>query len=225
MDNELPKPFLKSEPDWHRPEVPKPHQVDYYESGRVLGHLFRDIDLHSSNEISDWIPITSPVEVAPLEDGISCTLAPLVQNALKAIPGVPQIGNLRTASIFTRYASEMRFICTTHSAAVSPDVHLTEEEVVLGTILAKCAQPGWRAERAGRMRTQAETLVRNFRAQIVPVNPPLAEEELRRGLRDAWAVWGWAQQHREEPFIQSFSLIALGLVLELLGWLKALPVF
>ncbi|KAI0284919.1 RNA dependent RNA polymerase-domain-containing protein [Russula brevipes] len=225
MDNKLPKPSLNSKPDWHRPEVPKPHQVDYYESKRVLGHLFRDIDLHSSNEISDWIPITSPGEVAPLEDGISRTLAPLVQNALKAIPGGPQIGSLQTESIFTQYASEMRFICTTHGAAVSPDGCLTEEEVVLGTILAKCTQPGWRAERAGRMRTQAETLVRNIRAQVVPVNPPLADEELRRGLRDAWVMWGWAQHHREEPFIQSFSLIALGLVLELLGWLRVLPVF
>jgi len=120
----------------------------------------------------------------------------------------------------------MRFICMTHSTAVSPDVHLTEEEVVLGTILAKCTQPGWRAERAGRMRTQAETLVRNLRAQVVPVNLPLADEELRRGLHDAWVMWDWAQHHRgEEPFIQSFSLIALGLVLELLGWLGVLPAF
>lgn len=60
------------------------------------------------------------------------------------------------------------------------------------------------------MRAQTVTLVRNFRAQIVPVNSPLAGEALRRGLRDAWAVWGWAQHHREKPFIQSFSLVALG---------------
>ena len=221
IDNRVPKPFIKSKPDWQRPEVPSSssRQVDYYESGRALGHLFRNIDMH---ELPEGIPLASLDEIGPLEDAISRALAPLIQSALETTPGSIEIESVRTEDLYTRYASEMRFVCVTHGVSSSPDAHLSEEEVVLGTILEKCGQPRWRADRADRMRTHAETLASDLRAQIVAVYSPLTAEELRGGLRDAWAVWGWAQHHREKPFIQSFSLVALGLVLELFGQFGAL---
>ena len=99
---------------------------------------------------------------------------------------------------------------------------------MLGIMLGKCSQPRWRTDRAGRMRTHTETLVSNLRAQIVEVRslPSTAEEtaeEVYGGLWDAWAMWSWAQHNREKPFIQSFSLVVLGLILELLEHLEVLP--
>jgi len=216
------KPFNKLRPDWSRPEVPGTRQVDYYESRRALGHLFRNINLHSPNELLDRIPMTHLEEIAPLEDAISRTLAPLIQSALNGSLESLQTENVRTADLHIRYASEMRFICVTHSIAISPDVHLSEEEVVLGITLGKRSQQLSRTDRGERMRMQAEMLVRDLRAQIVPIDAPLVEEDLRRGLRDAWGVWCWAQHRREKPFIQSFSLVALGLVLDVLEQLGAL---
>jgi len=49
----------------------------------------------------------------------------------------------------------------------APDVCLTEEEVVLGTILAKCAQLRWRADRSSRMKLHSKDLVDDIDAQIV----------------------------------------------------------
>jgi RNA-dependent RNA polymerase len=214
IDNQIPKPFIKSRPDWLCPEVPGLRPVDYYQSGRALGHLFRNIDMH---DLPDGIQIISQDEIRPLEDAISRALTPLIQSALCTAVGAIDTEDIRVEDIHRRYASEMRFICVTHSIENSPDTRLSEEEVVLGTILAKCSQPRWRAERAERMRGHAEALVCDIRAHIVKLHPPLSEEGLRGGLRDAWAAWNWAQHHREEPFILSFSLVVLGLILELLG--------
>ena len=222
MDNDVPKTFVKAKPDWHYPEVPNSRHVDYYKSNRALGHLFRSIDIH---EVLDGILIASPGETDPLEDVISHTLAPLVQSVLDTILGgiQTQFRNVRTEDLYARYASEMRFICVTHSVSTLSDTWLSEEEVVLGTILAKCGQPCWREDRSRRMRMHVETLVNHLRAQVIGIHSPPTVEELSNGLRNAWAIWSWAQHHREESFIQSFSLVALGLILELLGLFGALP--
>ena len=219
INNEVSKTFNKARPDWHRPEVPNSRHVDYYKSGRALGHLFRSIDIH---EVLDGIKIASPGKTDPLEDVVSRTLAPFVQSVVDTIPGSTQIRNVRTEDLHAQYVSEMRFICVTHSVSTS-DAWLSEEEVVLGTILAKCSQPCWREDRSYRMRMHAETLVNNLREQIIGDLSPPTVEELSDGLRHSWAMWSWAQHRREEPFIQSFSLVALGLILEFLELFGALP--
>jgi RNA-dependent RNA polymerase len=112
----------------------------------------------------------------------------------------------------------------THTLLDLPDVQLTEEEVVLGVILAKSTQPRLRKDRAYRMRLHAETLVRDIRARIVPAEEgQRTERDFRNGLQKAWTTWGWAQHHRDEEYIESFSLIVLGVVLDCLKQLNALP--
>lgn len=39
------KPFVRSKPDWRHHEVPSTREVNYYESYRALGYLFRSVDL------------------------------------------------------------------------------------------------------------------------------------------------------------------------------------
>jgi RNA-dependent RNA polymerase len=113
----------------------------------------------------------------------------------------------------------------THTLLDSPDVQLTEEEVVLGVILAKSTQPRLRKDRMYRMRLHVETLVRNIRARIIPPaeDGQRTFEDFRDGLQKAWATWGWAQHHRDKEYIESFSLIALGVALDCLKQLSALP--
>jgi RNA-dependent RNA polymerase len=210
IDNNVPQPFIKSKPDWHQPEVPSPRHVDYYESGRALGYLFRNVDIQ---ELPGRIPIPSPSDIRPLEDAISLTLAPLVQTPLAITSRSFQVEGIQVEGLYMQYASEMRSISVMHGG-----VPLSEEEVVLGTVLGKCSGSHW------RMGMQVGTLVDDLRAQIAAVgSPPLMVEGLYGSLRDAWAVWSWAQHHREKPFIQSFSLVALGLILELLEHFEVLP--
>jgi RNA-dependent RNA polymerase len=209
--------LVKSKPDWYRPEGTATHQGDYYESDRALGHLYRNIDMHVPD---DLLPVPSLKEVVPLDDPISRALAPLVQIALDAELDTSCVENAQTEDLHTRFASEMRYICVMHGPA--PNVHLTEEEAVLGTVRAKSTQPHWRADRAYRMTMHTQTLLHDLRAQIASVSLA-GEEGLRDGLRDAWAIWGWAQHHREKPFIESFALVALALIFDHLQQLGVLP--
>ena len=120
----------------------------------------------------------------------------------------------------------MRYICVTHTLVDAPDVRLKEEEVVLGTILANTTQPHWRSDRAFRMRLHSGALVRDIRARMVPKDKEgnATDEELRAGLPIAWGMWCWAQEHRDSDveFIEGFSLIALGVVLDCLKGLGTL---
>ena len=127
--------------------------------------------------------------------------------------------------LHAHYVREMRYICVTHTLVDAPDVRLKEEEVVLGAILATTTQPRWRADRAYRMRVHSGVLVCDIRAQIVrkAKDDEPTEEELRAALQIAWEMWCWAQHHRDEELIEGFSLIVLGVVLDCLKRLGALP--
>jgi len=237
----LPRTLIKFKPDWDKAEVTGARNLDYYESDRALGDLFRAIQLYDPHEPLKGFPIISPR--APLCDPISLALGPLVRYTAMAGPdceGTPTVGRdtqVDPDALHAQYVREMRYICATHTLVDAPDVRLMEEEVVLGTILANCTQPRLRKDRASRLKLQSETLVRDIRSHLIASAPgrdpsssssssssgPLTELQLRDGLWDAWAMWCWAQHHREAEFVESFALIALGVVLDCLKRLGALP--
>ena len=237
----LPKSLINLKPDWHKAEVTGARDLDYYVSDRALGELFNKIDLYDPHEPLHGFPAMAPgadVVAPPLSDKISRVLRPLVRYALvspgtrsEELPGSGAENDAYVERLYARYTREMRCICATHTLVEAPDVRLTEEEVVLGTILANCTQSRWRTERAYRMRLQSETLVRDIRAHIVPGDggsPATAtgaqsEEQLRERLRSAWVMWVWAQHHRDREYFESFSLIALGVILDCLKHLGELP--
>ena len=220
----LPKPLIKFKPDWHKAEVTGARELDYYVSDRALGLLFRDIELNDPDEPIEGVPTESQGETAPLEDAISRALAPLIQRLLNqgdAEP--PESENGFAEGLHARYVPEMRHICITHTLIDAPEAPLKEEEVVLGTILSFCTQPRWRAIRSCRMRLHAEALVADVRAQVIRSEGPPTEDQLRAALLRAWAVWVWAQHHRELEFIESFSLIMLDVIFGCLKDLGGLP--
>ncbi|KAH9018106.1 RdRP-domain-containing protein [Lactarius pseudohatsudake] len=231
----LPKLLIKFKPDWDKKEVTGARELDYYESDRALGHMFRRITLRDSNEPVEGFPMTGLIH--PLEDPISRALAPLVQSTLNTTTTTttttttaleaPAAEILEPEELYACYVREMCYICVTHTLGDAPDVRLKEEEVVLGTILATTTQPRWRSYRAYRMRLHSGALVHDIRSQIVPKAKEDAptDEELRAGLPIAWRMWCWAQHQRDndKEFIEAFSLIVLGVVLDCLKRLGALP--
>jgi RNA-dependent RNA polymerase len=227
--NNLPKPLIRFKPDWHKAEVTGARELDYYYSERALGYLFRNISLLDPDE-----PIKgftdSAGATAPLDDAISCTLMPLVKRTLNAAYEVSGAENSQAEELHTHFACEMRYICVTHTLVDAPDVRLKEEEVVLGTILANCTQPRWRSDRSYRMKLHAEELLHDIRARILPkeTNVEAGQRptvDYRAGLPTAWAMWCWAQHHRDKDkeYIESFSLVMLGIVLDSLKHLGGLP--
>jgi RNA-dependent RNA polymerase len=230
LRNNLPRTLIKFKPDWDKGEVTGARDLDYYRSDRALGDLFRTIDLYDPHEPLKGFPISSPR--GPLRDAISLVLVPFVQHT--AVGAVTLAGDAQVDSLYAHYVREMRYICATHTLIDAPDIRLTEEEVVLGTILANCTQPRLRTDRAHRLKLQSETLVRHIRSHLIASAPGvdpsgssssglLTEPQLRAGLQDAWAMWCWAQHHQDAEFVESFALIALGVVLDCLKQLGALP--
>jgi len=218
-------------------------ELDYYVSDRALGELFRTINLHDPKEPIEDLSGEGSGETAPLEDPISRKVAPLVRSTLKTTrdddDDDPTDSDQSDAEsghaeqLYAHYVREMRFICLTHTLVDAQDVCLTEEEVVLGTILANCTQSRWRTDRSYRMKLHAEELVNDIRTQIVPqreegeesLTEEQLQEQLRTGLRRAWAAWCWAQNHQDEDehYINSFALLVLGIVFDCLERLGALP--
>jgi RNA-dependent RNA polymerase len=229
IHNNLPKLVMKFKPDWHKSEVTGARELDYYVSERALGHMFRNIELLDPEEPTEGLPTKTPQTIPPLEDPISLVLAPLVQRALNSDTDTdgaesdPESENGHAEQVHEHYVREMRYICVTHTLVDAPDVSLKEEEVVLGTILASCAQSRWRSDRTYRMKLHVEVLVDDIRGQIVQMEETPTKEQYRSCLSHAWAVWDWAQHHRDEEFIESFSLIALGLIFDHLKRLDGLP--
>jgi RNA-dependent RNA polymerase len=227
----LPKLIIKPKPDWHKAEVTGARELDYYVSERALGFLFRNIELLDPEAPIDGLPTNPPNAKPPLKDPISHVLAPLVQRVLNSDPDLggaepdSESEDDHAEQLHEHYVREMRYICVTHTLVDAPDVRLKEEEVVLGTILANCAQPRWRSDRTYRMKLHVESLVDDIRRQIIQIEetPAPTEEQFRSGLSHAWAMWAWAQHHREKEFIESFSLIALSLVIGYLKRLDGLP--
>jgi RNA-dependent RNA polymerase len=223
ITDNFPPPLIKFKPDWKKAEVTGAHELDYYESDRALGCLFRNIHLDDLDEPSEGFPDTTLEQTPPLGDVISQAIAPLIHHTLDIAAGTPETDNEEAKGLYDRFLGEMRCVCMSHTLLDLPGVQLTEEEVVLGVILAKSTQPRLRKDRAYRMRLHAETLVRDIRARIVPEEEGQRTEDFRDGLQNAWATWVWAQHHKGKEYIESFSLIVLGTVLDCLKQLSALP--
>jgi RNA-dependent RNA polymerase len=221
ITNDFPRPLIKFKPDWKKAEVTGARELDYYESDRALGYLFRNIHL---DDMGEGFPDTTPEQTPLLEDVISQAIAPLIQHTLEITAEASEAENIEAKGLYDRFLQEMRYVCMTHTLLDLPDAQLTEEEVVLGVILAKSTQPRLRKDRTYRMRQHSETLVRDIRARIVPEEEgQRTEKDFRDCLQKAWATWGWAQHHRDKEYIESFSLIVLGVVLDCLKQLSALP--
>jgi RNA-dependent RNA polymerase len=223
LQNRLPRLLIKYKPDWDKKEVAGARVLEYYESDRALGHMFRSITLRDPSEPIDGFPTTAARTFVPLGDPISLALSPLIQNTLNAnlnnAPGLPAAEIPQPEVLHAFYAREMQYICVTHTPVHAPEVRLKEEEVVLGTILATTSQPRRRSDLAFRMRLHSGALVRDVRAQIIRTaneGKPTVDE-LRASLSVAWEMWCWAQRnHEDKEFIESFSLIVLGVVLDCL---------
>ena len=226
----LPKKLIKFNPDWHKAEVTGAHELDYYESDKALGRLYRKIELEDPIKPIEGLATECPGGAPPPEDAITRAIAPIIRRILNtatdnAATAAEQPGaDNDIEQMHEHYVREMRFICMTHTLVDAPDVQLRQEEVVLGTILANCVQSRWRTDRSYRMKLHAAELVRDISSQIIQYEEKQpSEEQLRTALTRAWATWCWTQHNREKDYIESFSLLVLGVVFDCLKRLGGLP--
>ena len=209
--------------------------------------LFRNIEL-----VDPHAPLALPdAPTDPYADPIFCALAPLIKRTLTtpspltALPPAPPttptppLPPAELDALFAHYTRELRYIRATHTLTDAPDVRLAEEEVVVGTILAKCTQPRWRANRTFAMKLHAGALVHDVQNRVVPDIGRADDAALRTGLVRAWEALEWTYTHRRKTVrvpgprgtqedksevegMNSFNLLMLGLVLDCLHRLNAL---
>ncbi len=204
--DQLPETLIRCKPDWHSSE-------DYYVSTRALGYLFRSVHL-------DERPIF-PVDVPPVNpysDPISIALLSSVDPYIGSTAFVEHTP-AHIIKIFRQYVNELRYICATHTLINTAQSRLLESEVVVGTILAKCAQPRWRKERMFRMRMHAGELVNDIRHGLME-NGGTGMDGLIQALEFSWFAWDLSLRRRNEFGAQSFGLIALGAIFDCLDKLE-----
>ncbi len=212
---EIPRPLIQEKPDWHKAEILLPNEVDYYESDRALGHLFRAITLEIPQEPERSILNGGMDPSHPLTDAISLALAPMVEFWLGRELD-EEIADDETTDLFRKYVNELSYIRSTHSISSRPNVQLQEAEIVVGSILDKCTQKRYRKERVYAMQNHTSTLVNDTERPFVDKSLEFGPEGWRTGLERAWKAWDFSQRHSALPGTSSFGLIALGIVLDCL---------
>ncbi|TCD64916.1 hypothetical protein EIP91_003452 [Steccherinum ochraceum] len=199
------------EPDWK--QVGDSNTV-YYKSCRALGPLYHDVPLGEKLQ-----PLAIPA-ATDLSDSISEALKPYISKHLGLGDWANRDGDvLEMGSLFRGYTNELSSTCLAHSLSESPDSRLSEEEVVIGTILAHDAQARRRSDLTYRMRLHSGMLVRSVKMKLYQgqhSDQPLDQGAARYGLSLAWRAWEFGMRNREKFGANSFALIALGSILELL---------
>lgn len=130
-------------------------------------------------------------------------------------------------SVYAGYQQELIYISTTYSLS---KVALSEEELVIGTILANFTNGGYKKDRVYAMRESLSFLVRATGEALVGELPEGEAEGIRGQLARAWEAWtytldtqGASSGTGNSQFgSHSFGLIALGLVLECLARMSGL---
>lgn len=220
---DMPRKLIKFDPDWSKADEDTSGPSDHYESDRALGHLYRNIVL-------DDMPNTFPqYQSNTQEHPISEALYPHVRRHLPGLRGQTQTW---MDSLYNTYREELTYISSTYSLSKTPGSRLSEEELVIGTILARCRQKAYRSSRLREMRDNVGVLVQGIKEQLVGRREleDLPESVLKEKLAVAWCMWKFSTDKASsspslgENFgLESFGLIGLGLVLDVLEVLGGLP--
>ncbi|KAJ3536923.1 hypothetical protein NM688_g6770 [Phlebia brevispora] len=215
--HEAPNRFIHYKPDWKKAEDNTPRETDYYESSRALGHLFRGVSLLNAPQPADYEKASG--RLRPLSDSISKALKPFIVDHL----GEGALHNSEEhikemEPVFRSYLDELRYMCLTHSLSDSPDSRLSEEEVVIGSILANCSQHRYRQDRMYRMRLHSSVVVNDTRRKLWVRTEASTVGGMRYGLGQAWLAWDFGMRNRAVFGANSFALIALGVILDILDF-------
>jgi RNA-dependent RNA polymerase len=94
---------------------------------------------------------------------------------------------------------------------------LTEEEAVIGTIVANASQPRKRQDHIAKLREQTDALVRGVREGLSGDEYTEREEYLRRACLAYRLATTFTRDRDREFGARSFGWIALGAVFEAVG--------
>jgi RNA-dependent RNA polymerase len=218
----IPKLKFRQRPDWSAPETVNPDSAHYYKSQRAIGKLFRAIDLPAvrdqrraseeqyhrltDDDASDLGELLSRLDLDTNEDPIYLAVTSQVTRFIALQQPVAE----DLLPMFERFQMELQRICATHTLSHARSAILTEEEAVIGTIVAKTSQRRRRKELMSRMREQTDLLVRGIREELAGDDGSSREEWLER----AYACWSYSLAFGKRFGAKSFGFVALGSIFE-----------
>jgi len=197
----------------------------YYKSESAIGKLFRAINLPAVKTVERVSRLQRRQLRAEDEDSVVDRLEGLiladvtdeiydaVYDRVTEFIGEPTVDDdyLPHASrLFDKYASQLRTISATQTLSYSRNAMLTEEEVVVGTIVAKSSQPRRRKDLMSKLREQTTQLVRAIRSELAGDDDTPLEAQLRR----AWTCWRLSSSEKDTFGARSLGIIALGCIFD-----------
>jgi len=222
----IPKLKFKAKPDWNQPETMNDNKsADYYQSQRAIGRLFRAIELpaldivrsvnrkqrrklEEEEEDDDDRLVAQFGRVTLLDDDpIDVAVYDRVADFIDLDIDIDHRAS--AFALFDRYTAELKMICAAHTISYRRDAMLTEEEVVVGTIVAKTSQPRYRRDMISKLRDQTNLQVKGVRNELIS-----EEDGFDTKLRKAWALWRVTQEERELMGARTLGLIALGVIFD-----------
>ncbi|OCH96496.1 RdRP-domain-containing protein [Obba rivulosa] len=224
---QIPRLRFRVKPDWNAPETVRSDTANFYESQRAIGKLFRAISLPALRTVrqaarfqrrrmenGQWRMLDDVLEEirseGPREDNKVRLVVQLRVSEFIRLDLSDEAEIARLWELFDIYASRLRGICADYTLSRSRDAMLTEEEAVIGTIVAQCAQPRQRKDSMSKMREQTAELVNSVRLEIAEDEDIRAEQLLSR----AWIAYRLADLEGDTFGARSFGWIALSVIFD-----------
>ena len=226
--DKIPQPKIHVRPDWYAPEISNTLDANYYESKTVLGKLFRDIQLpplsaasydsraqqrRRGKKASRGLSLEDTLQ--RLSQGSSVLTDPIsvkLRRRLVPLVDLEETKELSQAmsELFDHFAAELEHICFSYTLSRKATARLTEEEVFMGTIIAKTAQPRLRRDSISSMRDETSILVRRMLVELEGGEYTPIEDWVNR----SWTAWGVSLAKKDLFGAKSFGWIALRAIFE-----------
>lgn len=225
--NRVPKLKSDRKPDWNAPEtVDLDTSINFYRSQRAIGKLFRAIDLPEvqtphvraarwkRQQVREDQPEADLDEVfAALcmndrqDDLLELAVESRVAEFIRVDDPNSESAKLAIESL-DRYSIELQGICARN--AIQRPGHktatLSEEEAVVGSIIAKCSQRRKRKDAMSQLREQTSFLVKYVRDELEGDD----DSSQHDWLATAWTAWKVSRHLKDRFGAHSYGWIALG---------------
>jgi RNA-dependent RNA polymerase len=220
----VPKPRSNVKPDWHAPETDDLEaSVEFYQSKKAIGRLFRAVDLPEvqmdtraarlrRQQVRDDDSEADLDQVFCMDDGRGDPLESAVERRVAEFISIdPNSDSVRLAiDSLGRYSVELQGICACNALQRHKHAMLSEEEAVIGTIVAKCSQKRERSDAIAQLREQTSYLIKYLREEISGDEDSSHDD----WLATAWAAWKVSRHFKDRFGAHSFGWVALGEVFD-----------
>ncbi|GAA6030286.1 hypothetical protein JCM8097_009029 [Rhodosporidiobolus ruineniae] len=207
----LPKSPSQLKPNFMVPEYwahKKSNNKRYYTSDKALGKLFRAIPL------KDTAPKPWKVDDERLDPSRTITDALIAAFDLTPPPSSDPRYSVEMHSLLDSVCAELFHIAHVNTLSKRPDRHLSEVEVLLGTLCAPAKNPKQRQNLVARLQLQTRELFEYVEA-VLTTDENGEEAEPEEQIVLGWAAWCAALDREESEFgVKPFGYVALQVLLD-----------